>query len=288
MTMTMSNEYAHVDTGKVLLHPSLLRWQDAQDDEDESIPVLAYTTVERKVYEQHDSEPIRDKEDITRIVDYYLERGQYRKLMMFIIAINTGMRFVDLRTLTFGDFLDETGHFKKKFIYVAIKTAAKREQHGHQQNLEVYVNKAVREAIRLYWRTLGDQPLSLNDPIFVNEGRNGRGNALNQEGYRRHLHSLINSLGIGIRCGTHTTRKTFAYHVATSMVDAARRTRTMDNLILLQQMLGHASMKTTCKYIGIASEEIEAIYLNLNLGLDALQRYTASLKEDDKLVNEVY
>ena len=53
-------------------------------------------------------------------------------------------------------------------------------------------------------------------------------------------------------------------------------------------MLGHASMKTTCKYIGIASEEIEAIYLNLNLGLDALQRYTASLKEDDKLVNEVY
>jgi len=55
--------------------------------------------------------------------------------------------------------------------------------------------------------------------------------------------------------GTHTLRKTFAYHVFSAT----------KNLTLVQKLLNHSSPATTLRYIGIEQEELNACYTGLNL-----------------------
>ena len=55
--------------------------------------------------------------------------------------------------------------------------------------------------------------------------------------------------------GTHTLRKTFAYHHYKQFKDVA----------LLQKILNHSSPSITLNYIGIAQEEIDCSYLSFKL-----------------------
>ena len=47
-------------------------------------------------------DPIKDINDINRILDYFLSHGQYRNLLLFTMGINFGLRCGDLLKLKFG------------------------------------------------------------------------------------------------------------------------------------------------------------------------------------------
>lgn len=49
-------------------------------------------------------DPIRDKQDIIRIAQYFADRGQYRNELMFLIGCSVGLRGSDLSRLRVGDF----------------------------------------------------------------------------------------------------------------------------------------------------------------------------------------
>jgi site-specific recombinase XerD len=55
--------------------------------------------------------------------------------------------------------------------------------------------------------------------------------------------------------GTHTLRKTFAYHTY-------RQTK---DLALVQRLLNHTSSGDTLRYLGIEQDDLDAVYLGLNL-----------------------
>lgn len=55
--------------------------------------------------------------------------------------------------------------------------------------------------------------------------------------------------------GTHTLRKTFAYHAYKSGID----------ITLIQRLLNHSSTSITLRYIGITRDQLDDVYLKLDL-----------------------
>jgi len=62
-------------------------------------------------------------------------------------------------------------------------------------------------------------------------------------------------IGIKDKIGCHTLRKTFGYH-------ARMRGTPIEKL---QKIFNHSSPSITMRYIGITQEELDNVYLELNL-----------------------
>ena len=62
-------------------------------------------------------------------------------------------------------------------------------------------------------------------------------------------------MGVADPIGTHTLRKTFGYHAYQQGTDVT----------LLQKVFNHSAPSITLRYIGITQDDIDNVYLNLNL-----------------------
>ncbi len=87
---------------------------------------------------------------------------------------------------------------------------------------------------------------------------------LHRNSVDRILKEAAEALGLNIKVGTHTLRKTFGYHQMLMGGNDPRR------LLLLQKIFGHSSAAQTLDYIGITEDEISDAYRDLNLGLRPL------------------
>lgn len=77
---------------------------------------------------------------------------------------------------------------------------------------------------------------------------------MRQQAYRA-INGAARAVGICERIGTHTLRKTFAYHAYKQGTDITR----------IQKLLNHSAPSVTLAYIGITREELDNVYLSLNL-----------------------
>ena len=206
--------------------------------------------------EEHDSEPIKSIEDIQRISDYFIRKGDYRDNMLWIVGINFGLRVSDLLRLKVYDIIDDNYHFRESFTILEKKTSNTRKV---KKNRTITINQAVMDAVLLY---LEHTPSKLDDYLFKSNSNNGSN--INRPMHRNSVESILkeakNALHLPQRIATHTMRKTFGYHQMVMGGNDQRR------LLLLQKMFGHASAMQTLTYIGITQEEVTEAYLNLNLG----------------------
>lgn len=69
------------------------------------------------------------------------------------------------------------------------------------------------------------------------------------------INDAAKAVGITGHIGTHTLRKTFAYHAYKQGKD----------IVQIQKLLNHSSPAVTLAYIGITQEEQDEIYLTINL-----------------------
>ncbi len=206
--------------------------------------------------EEHDSEPIKDINDIERISQWFIDQKRYRDNMLWIVGINFGLRVSDLLRLKVYDLIDENYCFRPSFLILEKKTANTRKV---KKNRSVTINQAVMEAVLLY---LEHTPCKLDDYLFRSESN--RGSNVNRPLHRNNVERVLKeakkALGLPQRIATHTMRKTFGYHQMMMGNNDPRR------LMLLQKMFGHSSAMQTLTYIGITKDEIDEAYLNLNLG----------------------
>ena len=63
--------------------------------------------VETYTARKYAADPIKNIEDINRILDYFLSHKQYRNLLLFSMGINFGLRCGDLLQLKFGHVLNK-------------------------------------------------------------------------------------------------------------------------------------------------------------------------------------
>ena len=187
----------------------------------------------------HEVEPIRNIKDINKIKQYLLGKKNKRDYCIFVVGINVGLRAGDLLSLKICDITDGISIFDEVTI---------KEQKTDKKKTFT-LNKSAKEAIKLYLDTLSD--INLDDYLF----KSRKGEHIGVRPLHRIIKTTLRDLGIRGNYGTHTLRKTMAFH------------RYQNNVPLetLQKMLNHSSSAITLRYIGITKEVITDCYNAVNL-----------------------
>ena len=188
---------------------------------------------------QKEVEPIKNTRDINKIKQYLYGKENKRDYCIFVVGINVGLRAGDLLSLKINDITDGITIFDTVTI--------KEQKTGKTRNFAL--NKNAKEAIQLYINSLADY--DFNDYLF----KSRKGGHLGVRPLHHIIKTLTKDLGIKGNFGTHTLRKTMAYH------------RYINNVPLetLQKLLNHSSSAITLRYIGITQKVIIDCYNAVNL-----------------------
>ena len=84
--------------------------------------------------------------------------------------------------------------------------------------------------------------------------RKNKGFLLRQQAYKI-INNVAKEVGIKEKIGTHTLRKTFGYHAYNKGYDIA----------IIQMLFNHSSPSVTLRYIGITQDNLDDVYLSLDL-----------------------
>jgi integrase len=190
-------------------------------------------------------EPIKSIKDIAKVKQYLIGKVNKRDYMLFVVGINVGLRAGDLLRLKIKEIMNDDTIVDKVVIYEE-KTEKKRE---------FELNESAKGAIRLYLDTLQE----IDYGAFLFKSRKGS-RALTVESAHKIIKTTLRELNIKGNYGTHSLRKTFAYHI---YIKNIRTSPTIINT--LQKMLNHSSASVTLRYIGITKEVISDVYNSLNL-----------------------
>jgi integrase len=88
------------------------------------------------------------------------------------------------------------------------------------------------------------------------KSRKGANKAISRVQAYRIINRAAKKVGLeNIRIGTHSMRKTFGYHAYNNGTPLER----------LQIIFNHSSPNETLGYIGITQENIDEVYININL-----------------------
>ena len=178
---------------------------------------------------------IKNKEDIRKIKEF-LRLSNFRNYLMFIVGINTGLRITQILSLKFSDVVDERNNIVHKILF---------------NNISYYFNNSVQECFQQY---IKNNKEFLSNKGFIFKSKKGDNPIERSQAYRI-LNDASKSVGINIRVGTHTLRKTFGYHFYMQNND----------LKYLQKLFNHSSISITADYIGINYEKIKLNYNSFNL-----------------------
>lgn len=183
-------------------------------------------------------QPIRDLKQIETI-KWILKQKSLRDYCLFVLGINSGLRISDLLRLQICD-VSEKGKPKNRIRLREKKT---------NKFKDFPISDNAKSAIKEYLKT---RIINENEPLF--QSRKNKGFLLRQQAYRI-LNDVARSVGIKEKIGTHTLRKTFGYHAYNNGYD----------ITLIQKLFNHSSPSVTLRYIGITQEEMDNVYLSLDL-----------------------
>jgi len=193
-------------------------------------------------------QPIRDTKKIDAMKSIMKGESNYRDLLLFVLGINTGLRISDILALKWESFITGGGRLLKtgdQLNVVEIKTKKVKS---------FVINRSVAEALKLYHDSLAN--VNPDDPVFSSRKTDdGSLQPITRIAAWQMLNRYANMVGLNDGIGTHTLRKTFGYHLYKKGVA----------LECIQKMLNHSSPAITLRYIGITQEQLNDIYVELNL-----------------------
>lgn len=193
------------------------------------------------------AEPIRDLEKIAAIKSYLKAQKKYRNYALFVLGINSALRISDILKLKWNQVVKENNIFRESIVIKEKKTGKTKK---------FPINESMREALYLYRSKSKPKP-EVDDYIFKSRQKDKSGNqkAITRQMTMYMMKDLAKLFGIEDNISTHTFRKTFAYQAWKSGVP----------IETLMQILNHSNPSETKIYIGITQDEIDEVYVNLNL-----------------------
>ena len=183
-------------------------------------------------------QPIRDLKKIDTIKKL-LKQQNLRDYCLFVLGINSGLRISDLLKLRIFD-VSEKGKIKDRIRLREKKT---------NKFKDFPLSNSTKSALKEYLKT---REYNENEPLFIS--RKNKGFLLRQQAYKI-INDVAKSVGIKGKIGTHTLRKTFGYHAYNNGYD----------ITLIQKLFNHSTPSVTLRYIGITQDEMDDVYLNLDL-----------------------
>ena len=176
-----------------------------------------------------------------------------RNKMLFLIAINIGLRASDLVQLRYSYFYNEDMSFKKYYELVP------KKQTKYRKFVKIFFNKTVKKTVENY---VSNYPIEdLNGYLF--KSRKGD-NPITERGLWKIIVDVAADAGIDKNVGSHSLRKTWARNIYDNAEDKGGA------LVMLQECLRHSDSLTTLRYISIMDEEKKDMYESIELGLDLI------------------
>ena len=186
-------------------------------------------------------EPLRDRKKVEQML-IHLEKTNYVGAIMARIGLNTSLRISDILNLKYEDVVNSDGQIKdhltvyeRKKHKVHPKTGKKIRPKGIKILIAPNLKKHLAEHIHRFALVPGDwicfDPLDPSRPV-------GRIKAW------RWLKAAARTCNVE-NFGTHSLRKTFAYHTYRA---------NGNDIYLVMNLLNHKDPEYTLRYIGITQE----------------------------------
>ena len=179
------------------------------------------------------SKPIKDIETINKIKEMYIKKNKKRDLLLFLLAINTGLKLNDLLNLNVKDVKE------KEYIEIKQELNNKdKNKNKKQQKNEIPVNKTIQKLIKEI--TNKRKP---KEPLFISNF----GGRLDRTLVYKTFKEIINELNLKkdekSSYSPSSWRKTFGYHYYQKYKD----------LSYLQYLFSQQTINETIRYIQISS-----------------------------------
>lgn len=180
-------------------------------------------------------QPIRDMEQVQEFMEYLDEKNK-RNFIMFLLGINLGLRISDVLELRVKDVRN------KAAIKIYEKKTGKYKQ--------MIISDELRRAVKEYTKNMKPYDYLLQSRKKTKTG--GQKPISRVQAYRI-MKETADAIGYTGDVGTHTMRKTFAYHFYQQTNDVAT----------LQAIFGHEHQSDTLRYIGVEQERVDQVVNNL-------------------------
>lgn len=220
------------------------------------------------------SQPLENRDQVMAVINYFLDRNDYRGAAMFVTGVCTGLRISDICALKVGDVLENVEALKhianhivseplqfKRVIDIREQKTGKRTCSADD---EMLITEAMQKYISLYISKLWWQyDFSMNSYLFASNKGHGA-TPMNTDYANRMLKPALKAAAPYLRTSTHTMRKTFAT-IANTLASASKD---IQNSCLAMAdtsiMLRHASQATTMTYVGVRLPRTRSLRIGIS------------------------
>jgi integrase len=199
--------------------------------------IMGLTKILKKKIKARPADPVRNKEDVKRVAEYIrnnYENGEMLRLM-FLSGCNTGLRAGDIRQIKIKHLLGT------EFEIMEQKTKKHRL---------IYVNDVLREQTEIYYNEghssfVSNGGVKIAVTTFVMQSKEdyafcgSHGGVIGVKYMHYVIRDACKQCGLKGNYGSHTMRKTFAFHCYKLVMDLER----------VKTLLNHSNAKLTQKYI---------------------------------------
>ena len=237
-------------------------------------------------------EYLDSREEVNRLVDYFLNKGDYRTAFYVVLGCNTGLRPSDLLEYRWRNiFVDDT--FRATHNKVERKT---------QKARTVILNKAVEELAWLYRKSLGaayhpdkfcfpsnginksHTPLDWRREAKEDRVYSIESQPMNVRSMTRLIRNASKELGMyrdDRRVSSYSLRKT-ALNAPTGLISGVERSddvkELMESVEVARMLANHSKVETTLNhYLGVKQKIMQSSFENMNLGLEAILKHKGGI-----------
>lgn len=187
--------------------------------------------------------PIRRREDIELLKDYFLRMGEWRNYAMFVVGINTALRISDLLCLKWGDVWNFEKRKYQMHIYVT--------EHKTGKHTCIAINESCRQALDILKGQ--EKKIMPGEYIFFSGNDHYRHITRNRAYNIIKQAALATCIDGNISC--HSLRKTFGYHAWKCGTPPA----------LLMNIYNHSNIEITKRYLSIEQDDKDELFQAMNL-----------------------
>ena len=185
------------------------------------------------------TQPIRDKGQVRRLIEYYLHLGQIRNYVLLVLGLHTALRISDLLRLKWDDVYDfDTGCVRSSINITEKKTGKSKT---------IALHKTAVKALTRY-----ADIAALEGRFIIENAKTGK--AISRIQAYRLIRAAGDALGFAFKVSCHSLRKSFGFHAWKSKVDP----------VVIMDIYNHSSLKVTLRYLGITQDDKNAVYLGLD------------------------
>lgn len=193
------------------------------------------------------TKPIKDRQALERIKNYYLKKGELRNHALIILGLNTALRISDMLSIHWRDVYSFSEcRFKKHISIIEKKT--------HKESI-IALNTSAISALELILNEYTQQGRLPNPDSYVFEGRNHTNMPISRSQAYRIIKDAAAACGMNEHISCHSLRKTFGYFAWKQGVSP----------VMLMNIYNHSSFQITRRYLCIEQDERDEIFLNIKI-----------------------